>query len=48
MTLEPLVLTRHFKAPPERVFAAFVEKALMQSWYAARPSFIASTKPTPA
>lgn len=33
MTLEPLVLTRHFKAPPERVFAAFVEKALMQSWY---------------
>ncbi len=33
MTVEPLVLTRHFKAPPERVFAAFVEKALMQGWY---------------
>ncbi len=32
MTVEPLVLTRHFKAPPERVFAAFVDKALMQGW----------------
>ena len=33
MTVEPLVLTRHFKAPPERVFAAFVDKGLMQGWY---------------
>ena len=31
--VEPLVLTRHFKAPPERIFAAFTEKALMQTWY---------------
>jgi uncharacterized protein YndB with AHSA1/START domain len=33
MTIEPLILTRHFKAPPERVFAAFTEKALMLGWY---------------
>jgi len=33
MTIEPLVLNRHFKAPPERVFAAFTEKPLMQGWY---------------
>jgi glutathione S-transferase len=33
MTVASLVLNRHFKAPPERVFAAFTEKALMQGWY---------------
>ena len=33
MSVEKLVLTRHFKAPPAHVFAAFVDKALMQSWY---------------
>ena len=33
MSVAPLVLNRHFQAPPERVFAAFTEKALMQSWY---------------
>ncbi len=33
MSVAPLVITRHFKAPPERVFAAFTERALMQSWY---------------
>jgi glutathione S-transferase len=33
MTVESLVLTRHFKAPPERVFAAFTQKPLMQGWY---------------
>src|SRR5947209_13832581 len=33
MTVQPLVLHRHFKAPPERVFAAFTDKAMMQSWY---------------
>ena len=32
MTVAPLVLNRHFKAPPERVFAAFTEKGLMQGW----------------
>lgn len=33
MSVEPLLINRHFKAPPERVFAAFTERALMQSWY---------------
>jgi glutathione S-transferase len=33
MTVAPLVLTRQFKAPPARVFAAFIEKGLMQGWY---------------
>ena len=33
MTVASLVLHRHFKASPERVFAAFTEKALMQGWY---------------
>jgi glutathione S-transferase len=33
MTVASLVLSRHFKAPPERLFAAFTEKALMQGWY---------------
>jgi glutathione S-transferase len=33
MTAQPLVLNRHFKAPPDRLFAAFTEKALMQGWY---------------
>jgi glutathione S-transferase len=33
MSSEPLVLVRRFSASPERVFAAFTEKALMQSWY---------------
>jgi glutathione S-transferase len=33
MSVQPLVLNRYFKAPPERLFAAFTEKALMQSWY---------------
>ena len=33
MSVEPLVLVKHFKASPERVFAAFTDKALMQSWY---------------
>ena len=33
MNVQPLVLNRHFKAPPERLFAAFTERALMQSWY---------------
>lgn len=37
MTVAPLVLVRHFKAPPERIFAAFTEKALMQSWYGPEP-----------
>src|SRR5271170_4354409 len=37
MTVAPLVLNRHFKAPPERVFAAFTEKALMQGWYGPEP-----------
>ena len=33
MPTDSLVIKRHFKAPPERVFAAFTEKALMQAWY---------------
>ena len=33
MSDDTLVLTRHFKASPERVFAAFTEKPLMQAWY---------------
>ena len=33
MAADKLVLTRHFDAPPAQVFDAFVEKALMQSWY---------------
>jgi glutathione S-transferase len=33
MSIEPLIIVRRFKAAPERVFAAFTEKALMQSWY---------------
>jgi glutathione S-transferase len=33
MTVAPLVITRHFKASPAQVFAAFTEKALIQSWY---------------
>jgi len=37
MTVAPLVLNRHFKAPPERVFAAFTEKALMQGWFGPEP-----------
>src|ERR1700678_2049335 len=38
MTVAPLVLNRHFKAPPERVFAAFTEKGLMQGWYGPEPT----------
>jgi glutathione S-transferase len=30
-------LNRHFKAPPERLFAAFTEKPLMQGWYGPEP-----------
>ena len=33
MPTDSLVIKRHFKAPPERVFAAFTEKGLMQAWY---------------
>jgi glutathione S-transferase len=33
MPTDTLVIRRHFRAPPERVFAAFTEKALMQAWY---------------
>jgi glutathione S-transferase len=33
MSIEPLIIVRRFKAAPERVFAAFTDKALMQSWY---------------
>lgn len=33
MPTDNLVIKRHFKAPPERVFAAFTEQALMQAWY---------------
>jgi uncharacterized protein YndB with AHSA1/START domain len=33
MTVAPLVLNRHFNAPPERVFAAFTEKGLIQGWF---------------
>jgi glutathione S-transferase len=37
MTVAPLVLNRHFKAPPERVFAAFTQEGLMQGWYGPEP-----------
>jgi hypothetical protein len=33
MPTDSLVIKRHFKAPPERVFAAFTERSLMQAWY---------------
>jgi glutathione S-transferase len=33
MPTDNLVIKRHFNAPPERVFAAFTEKDLMQAWY---------------
>jgi glutathione S-transferase len=33
MSTDNLVIKRHFNAPPERVFAAFTDKALMQAWY---------------
>jgi glutathione S-transferase len=33
MPTDNLVIKRHFNAPPERVFAAFTEKSLMQAWY---------------
>ena len=33
MPTDNLVIKRHFKAPPERVFAAFTDRALMQAWY---------------
>jgi glutathione S-transferase len=33
MSVQDLILDRHFKATPERLFSAFTEKALMQSWY---------------
>ena len=33
MTVAPLVLNRRFRAPPERVYAAFTQKALIQGWY---------------
>jgi glutathione S-transferase len=33
MSADRLLLTRQFKAPPARVFAAFTEKGLLQSWY---------------
>ena len=33
MPADSLVIKRHFRAPPERVFAAFMEKGLMQAWY---------------
>jgi len=33
MPTDSLVIKRHFKAPPERVFAAFTEKSLVQAWY---------------
>ena len=33
MSDDTLVITRHFKASPARVFAAFTEKPLMQAWF---------------
>jgi glutathione S-transferase len=33
MPTDNLIIKRHFSAPPERVFAAFTEKALMQAWF---------------
>jgi uncharacterized protein YndB with AHSA1/START domain len=33
MPTDNLVIKRHFTAPPERVFAAFTEKSLIQAWY---------------
>ena len=33
MATDNLVIKRRFRAPPERVFAAFTEKSLMQAWY---------------
>jgi glutathione S-transferase len=33
MPTDRLVIKRHFKAPPDKVFAAFTEKALMQAWF---------------
>jgi glutathione S-transferase len=33
MPTDSLVIKRHFRAPPERVFAAFTDRGLMQAWY---------------
>jgi glutathione S-transferase len=33
MPTDNLVIKRHFKAPPERVFAAFTGKDLIQAWF---------------
>ncbi len=33
MSDDTLVITRHFKASPARVFAAFTERPLMQAWF---------------
>jgi glutathione S-transferase len=33
MSVEALVINRRFKASPDRLFAAFTDKALMQQWY---------------
>lgn len=33
MSDDALVLTRHFKASPARLFAAFTERPLLQAWY---------------